>query len=92
MCSRQKRRISPFIRTEETGRRLRSLLASRGLTVKDVQKYLGLSCPQSIYRWLDGKSLIEDEYDIAVADEAYEEYLANPETHTHEEMKELLDL
>ena len=29
---------------------------------------------------------IEDEYDIAVADEAYEEYLANPETHTHEEM------
>ena len=35
---------------------------------------------------------IEDEYDIAVADEAYEEYLANPETHTHEEMKELLDL
>ena len=57
MCSRQKRRISPFIRTEETGRRLRSLLASRGLTVKDVQKYLGLSCPQSIYRWLDGKSM-----------------------------------
>ncbi len=57
MCPRQKRRISPFIRTEETGRRLRSLLASRGLTVKDVQKYLGLSCPQSIYRWLDGKSL-----------------------------------
>ena len=35
---------------------------------------------------------IEDEYDISVADEAYEEYLANPETHTHEEMKELLDL
>ena len=57
MCSRQKRRISPFIRTEETGRRLRSLLASRGLTVKDVQKYLGLSCPQSIYRWLDSRSL-----------------------------------
>ena len=28
---------------------------------------------------------IEDEYDIALADEAYEEYLANPTTYSHEE-------
>lgn len=35
---------------------------------------------------------IEDEYDISVADEAYREYLENPKTYTHEEVRELLDL
>ena len=33
---------------------------------------------------------IEDEYDIAVAGEAYQEYLANPKTYTHVEVKGLL--
>ena len=28
---------------------------------------------------------IEDEYDIALAEEAYEEYLANPTTYSHDE-------
>jgi len=35
---------------------------------------------------------IEDEYDIAVADEAYREYLADPQTYSHEEAREQLDL
>ena len=35
---------------------------------------------------------IEDEYDIAIADEAYHEYLKNPKTYTHSEARELLDL
>ena len=35
---------------------------------------------------------IEDEYDIAVPGEAYQEYLANPKTYTHEEVKGLLGL
>ena len=35
---------------------------------------------------------IEDEYDIAVADEAYKEYLADPKTLSHKEMKEFLGL
>lgn len=35
---------------------------------------------------------IEDEYDISVAEEAYREYVANPKTYTHEEVRELLDL
>lgn len=35
---------------------------------------------------------IEDEYDISVADEAYQEYLSNPKTYTHEEVKGLLGL
>ncbi len=35
---------------------------------------------------------IEDEYDIIVAEEAYQEYLENPKTYSHEELKEILDL
>ncbi len=35
---------------------------------------------------------IEEEYDIAVADEAYKEYLANPKTYSHEEVKDILGL
>ena len=30
--------------------------------------------------------LIEDEYDAAVADAAYRDYLANPKTYSHEEV------
>lgn len=35
---------------------------------------------------------IEDEYDLAVADEAYREYVANPKTYSHDEVKEILGL
>ncbi len=35
---------------------------------------------------------IEDEYDIAVADRAYRDYLANPKTYSHHEVRELLEL
>ena len=35
---------------------------------------------------------IEEEYDIAVADEAYKEYLENPKTYSHEEVKDILGL
>lgn len=30
---------------------------ARGLTVKDIQEYLELSTPQSIYHWFDGRNL-----------------------------------
>lgn len=29
----------------------------RGMTVKDVQEFLELSTPQSIYHWFDGRNL-----------------------------------
>ena len=35
---------------------------------------------------------IEDEFDISVADEAYKEFLADPKTYTHDEVKDLLGL
>lgn len=35
---------------------------------------------------------IEDEFDVSVADEAYKEFLADPKTYTHDEVKDLLGL
>lgn len=38
----------------KTGNRLKLLAKYHGYSVKDIQEYLGLSCPQSIYRWYKG--------------------------------------
>ena len=38
----------------ETGKCLRMLAQRNGYTVKDIQQYLGLSCPQPVYRWYKG--------------------------------------
>lgn len=35
---------------------------------------------------------IEDEYDIAIANEVYREYLKDPKTYSHEEVGEMLGL
>ncbi len=35
---------------------------------------------------------IEDEYDVTVANDAYQEYVENPKTYSHEEVKEMLGL
>ena len=40
-----------------TGSLLRLRLRRAGVSVKQVQKALGLECPQSIYRWLSGQAL-----------------------------------
>ena len=50
-------RIYPNINMEKTGLLLREKVLEQGYTVKDIQKYLGLSCPQPIYRWFKGKVL-----------------------------------
>ena len=47
----------PTIDKRATGINLRRLMDERGITVKDVQKFLGLGCVQSVYRWLDGVSM-----------------------------------
>lgn len=38
----------------ETGKCLRKLAQSNGYSVKDIQQYLGLACPQPVYRWYKG--------------------------------------
>ncbi len=40
-----------------TGIKIQSLARKNGYRVKDIQKYLCLSCPQSVYRWYKGTIL-----------------------------------
>lgn len=40
-----------------TGKRLKYYLKKHGYSVKMVQEYLHLSCPQPIYRWFKGQAL-----------------------------------
>ena len=47
----------PTIDKRKTGIQLRKLMADKGLSVKDVQQYLGLGSVQSVYHWLNGISL-----------------------------------
>ena len=41
----------------KTGKTLKHIMQDKGYTVKDIQKHLRLSTPQSVYHWFDGKSL-----------------------------------
>lgn len=50
-------RTYPNINLEKTGTLLREKVSEQGYTVKDIQEYLGLSCPQPVYRWFKGKML-----------------------------------
>ena len=47
----------PTINSKETGQNIKRIMKARGLNVKDVQEYLKLACPQSIYHWFEGKSV-----------------------------------
>lgn len=47
----------PIIDKKKTGVHLRRIMDARGLSVKDVQQYLGLGSVQSVYHWLNGISL-----------------------------------
>ena len=47
----------PLIDKQATGRRIRKIMDKKGITVRNIQEFLGLACVQSIYHWLDGTSL-----------------------------------
>ena len=47
----------PTIDKRRTGIHLRKIMDERGLSVKDVQQYLGLGSVQSVYHWLNGLSM-----------------------------------
>lgn len=55
--------MTPIIDREKTGRQIRRIMETRGLTVQDVRESLSLGCrgcvqpPQSVYHWFDGKSM-----------------------------------
>jgi len=47
----------PNIDMLQTGLQLKLYMDRAGVSVKDIQEYLYLSCPQPIYRWIQGKIL-----------------------------------
>ena len=51
----------------KTGIKLKMLLKATGYSVKYIQEYLHLSCPQSIYRWFKGKALPSVEHLCALS-------------------------
>ena len=51
------RKSLPKIDMYKTGQNIKRIMLEQGMTVKDIQAYLGLAAPQSIYHWFDGRSL-----------------------------------
>ena len=47
----------PMIDTKKTGQTIKRIMIENGYTVKDLQLYLRLEAPQSVYHWFYGKSL-----------------------------------
>lgn len=47
----------PVIDIEGTGQNIKHIMQMRRMTVKDIQAFLELSTPQSIYHWFDGRNL-----------------------------------
>lgn len=47
----------PNIDMIQTGKQLKKYIENADMSVKDLQEYLHLSCPQPIYRWISGKIL-----------------------------------
>ena len=45
-----------------TGRNISALRKARGLTVKDIQEYMGFEMPQAIYRWERGETIPKIEH------------------------------
>jgi transcriptional regulator with XRE-family HTH domain len=51
------KRKYPVIDIARTGQNIKRIMQMKGLTVKDIQEFLELGTPQSIYHWFDGRNL-----------------------------------
>lgn len=51
------KRKYPVIDVYKTGQNIKHIMKMRGMAVKDIQEFLELSTPQSIYHWFSGRSL-----------------------------------
>ncbi len=47
----------PIIDKKKTAKHIRFFMNCRGLKPTDIQNYLGLTCVQTVYRWLDGTNI-----------------------------------
>ena len=50
-------RSYPGLDLKQSGTILRYQIRRSGYSVRDIQNYLVLSCPQPVYRWFQGKTL-----------------------------------
>jgi transcriptional regulator with XRE-family HTH domain len=51
------KRKYPVIDVAKTGQKIKQIMQREGVSVKDIQDFLELSTPQSIYHWFDGRNL-----------------------------------
>ena len=51
------KRRYPVIDIKRTGQNIKHIMQIHGMTVKEIQSFLQLSTPQSIYHWFDGRNL-----------------------------------
>lgn len=42
---------------KKSGRWMRFVCVVKGITVREICKILGVSCPQSVYAWFNGKTM-----------------------------------
>ena len=63
-----------------TGQVLHNKIRKKGYTVSEIQSKLNLSCPQSIYRWLKGKTLpsVDNLYTLSMILKVHMEELLVP--------------
>lgn len=47
----------PIIDKKRTAKRIRFFMRCAGLRPSDIQDFLGLTCVQTVYRWLDGTNI-----------------------------------
>ena len=47
----------PVLDIYRTGQKIKQIMQKKGITVKEVQQYLGLETPQSIYHWVSGRNM-----------------------------------
>nr|WP_300850921.1 helix-turn-helix transcriptional regulator [uncultured Acetatifactor sp.] len=40
-----------------SGQKIHGRILQSGYSIKEIQNMLGLECPQSVYRWLKGRSM-----------------------------------
>ena len=62
------KKIFPNIDSIATGNRIRQCMQMRGLSVKDVQEYMGFPAPQSVYHWLKGRRIPNNDHLYALSE------------------------
>lgn len=47
----------PTIDVKRTGLNLKRICKERQISISELQSYLGLACPQTVYRWFSGQAV-----------------------------------